>query len=183
MSPSSKLDPDPRSLEEARLLLGGLRALVRTQQVSERANVSCCGMTVAQAATLHVLYLEGPMRLGALSRRLGIAPSTLTRNVERIEARGWVERVEDPDDGRAFRMRLTTRGRAQGRQIEAQNEGAARQLLAQLPPQRRKRVVSGLMDLLEAMDGLLGPCCPDQFRPIHDFLEGVSHAEDRDERR
>jgi DNA-binding MarR family transcriptional regulator len=157
--------------ESARILLGGLRALVRTQQVSERANVSCCGMTVAQAATVHVLYLEGPMRLGALSRRLGIAPSTLTRNVERIEARGWVERVPDPGDGRAFHMRLTADGRDQARQIEQQNEQAAEMLLAELPADRRERVIGGLMDLLEAIDRVVRPQCPDQFMPIHEFLE------------
>jgi DNA-binding MarR family transcriptional regulator len=162
---------DPRLARDARLLLGGLRALLRTQQVSERANVACCGMTVAQAATLHVLYLEGPVRLGALSRRLGIAPSTLTRNLERIEARGWVERVDDPDDGRAFRLRLTRSGRAQARRLEEQNEASTRELLAGFPVARRQRVVGGLMDLLQAIDTQLGPCCPDQFRPIREFLE------------
>ena len=68
----------PQSARDADMLLAGLRALIRTQQIAERADVACCGMTVAQAATIHVLYLEGAMRMGALSRRLGIAPSTLT---------------------------------------------------------------------------------------------------------
>lgn len=162
--------------DEARVLIDALRALVRTQQISERANVSCCGMTVAQAATLQVLDLDGPMRLGDLGRRLGIAPSTLSRNVERIEARGWVERVPDPDDGRAFRLRLTGEGRERAREIERQNETSMRDLLAGLPEDRRRRVLDGLLDLLQAIDRVAGPCCPDQFEPIRTFLEARERA-------
>lgn len=157
--------------EQARFLLDGLRALVRTQQISERANVSCCGLTVAQAATLQVLHLEGPMRLGDLSRRLGIAPSTLTRNIERIEESAWVERVPDPGDGRAFVMRLTDEGRNHAEQIEARNELFARSLLAELPADRRQRMIGGLLDLLETIDRLAGDTAADQFLPIRAFLE------------
>jgi DNA-binding MarR family transcriptional regulator len=158
------------------MLLAGLRALIRTQQISERADVACCGMTVAQAATIHVLYLEGPLRLGALSRRLGIAPSTLTRNVERAEENGLVERVPDPDDGRALRLRLTRTGRRRARDIEDQNQRSARQLLDVLPADRRKRVVGGLFDLLEAIDTTVGDECPDQFKPIREFLQSRADA-------
>ncbi|MCP4201242.1 MAG: winged helix-turn-helix transcriptional regulator [bacterium] len=181
MPKRTKKDSDLRIAEQAEFLLEGLRALTRTQQISERANVACGGMTVAQAATLQVLYLEGPMRLGVLSRRLGIAPSTLTRNVERIEARGWVERVSDPKDGRAYRMRLTADGRTQARQIEEQNEQFAQLLIAELPLHRRERVIGGLLDLLEAIDRLAGELSDDQFKPIHEFLEARKPS-DRKER-
>jgi len=38
--------------EQARRLLENIRALVRRFSLAERADMSCCGMTVAQAATL-----------------------------------------------------------------------------------------------------------------------------------
>jgi DNA-binding MarR family transcriptional regulator len=157
--------------EEARLLLRALRALIRSQLISERADTSCCGMTVAGAAAIEVLHLEGPLRLGALSQRLGIAPSTLTRNVERIEERGLVERVPDPEDGRALRMRLTASGRRAARRFERQNERFVELLLEGLPAARRRRVVEGLLDLLEGMDRIAGARCPAQFKPVRDFLE------------
>ena len=75
--------------------------LVRRFALSERADVACCGMTVAQAATLEVLRAEGAMRLGALGRRLGISPSTLSRNLRRLQARDLLTRLPDPDDTRA----------------------------------------------------------------------------------
>jgi DNA-binding MarR family transcriptional regulator len=163
--------PLPPVADQARFLLDGLRALIRTQQISERANVSCCGLTVAQAATLQVLHLEGPMRLGDLGRRLGIAPSTLSRNIERIEESAWVERIPDPGDGRASVMRLTDEGRNHAEQIEAQNELFARSLLAELPADRRERMISGLLDLLETIDRLARDLSADQFLPVRRFLE------------
>jgi len=167
--------PDSALTRQAGFLLDGLRALLRTQQISERANAACCDMSMAQAATLHVLYLEGGMRFGALGRRLGIAPSTLTRNVERIEARGWIERRPDPADGRAFRIDLTATGRSRARQIEDQNQRFARLLLTELGPERGKGAVDGLFHLLEAIDRLAGPAANepaagDQFRPVREFL-------------
>ncbi len=52
--------------------------------------MSCCGVTVAQAAALEALSGHGPMRLKELGQRLGIAPSTLTRNLERLIEAGLV---------------------------------------------------------------------------------------------
>jgi DNA-binding MarR family transcriptional regulator len=181
MSAEHSHSTDSHLTRQAALLLDGLRALIRTQQLSERANVSCCGMSVAQAATLQVLHLEGPMRLGALSRRLGIAPSTLTRNVERIEARGWVERVPDPVDGRALEMHLTTDGRTRARALEDQNQQFARYLLAELPPERRERVLAGLLDLLEAIDRLAGDVSAGQFMPIRAFLQARRAMDTRED--
>src|SRR5262245_2829226 len=52
---------DMDSGPDARLLLQHVRALVRRFAISERADVFCCGMTIAQAATLETLRLEGPL--------------------------------------------------------------------------------------------------------------------------
>jgi len=95
-------DLDNDSPEQARRLLEGIRALVRRFSVAERADISCCGMTVAQAATLEALE-DSSLRLSELGQRLGITPSTLTRNLARLEERGLVIRETDPVDGRAQR--------------------------------------------------------------------------------
>src|SRR6188474_1627468 len=95
--PAATLATEP----DARQLLRHVRALVRRFAVSERADVFCCGMTIAQAATLETLRLEGPLRMGDLGRRLGIAPSTLTRNLRRLLESGYVKREADGSDGRA----------------------------------------------------------------------------------
>ena len=53
---------------QAEQLRGSVRALVRRFALAERADVSCCGLTVAQAATLEALGRLGPQRLLNLDR-------------------------------------------------------------------------------------------------------------------
>src|SRR5512139_130065 len=104
-------------------------ALVRRFSLSERADVLCCGLTVAQAATLEALREGGSLRLGPLARRLGISPSTLTRNLARLEADGLVARDADPDDARAARVRLTPAGERSAAKVEQQELAFAEGIL------------------------------------------------------
>ena len=60
----------PPSDDLALRLTDAIRALVRRFSLAERADIACCGMTVAQAATLEALA-GGGLRLGELGRRLG----------------------------------------------------------------------------------------------------------------
>jgi DNA-binding MarR family transcriptional regulator len=144
---------------DARQLCETIRALVRRFSVSERADVSCCGMTVAQAATLEALEIEGPLRLGDLGRRMGIHPSTLTRNLRRLEERGLVERTSESGDGRAARARLTERGRDAAREVERQSVQFARTVLDHLPEKRRAEVLCGVRELLDAVHDATQTCC------------------------
>lgn len=52
-----------------------------------------------------------PVRLSDLAADLGLDVSTVSRQVTRLGSRGLVRRRADPDDGRAGRLELTTRGR------------------------------------------------------------------------
>jgi DNA-binding MarR family transcriptional regulator len=156
--------------DAARELLQGIQGLVRRFSVAERADVGCCGVTVAQGAALGALLAEGPLRLGALGRRLGIAPSTLTRNVERLEAGGLVRREADEDDARSFRIRLTPEGGKAARAIERHEVAFARQVLARLPAERREAVSEAFRDLLVAVREATESCCPGAFEHL---MEGL----------
>ena len=123
---------------EARQFLRSVQALVRRFGVSERADVACCGMTVAQAGTLGVLLLEPGLRLTELGRRLGITPSTLSRNLARLLESGLVARTEDPEDARAARVRLTAAGRRKAEELRAQEEAFADDVLKRLPAEQRR---------------------------------------------
>lgn len=149
-------------LDDARALWHGIRALVRRFSLSERAEVSCCGMTVAQAATLEALRAR-PLRLGTLGRRLGIHPSTVSRNLERLEKRGLVARFADGDDARAARVRLTAAGERAAREVESGTERFAESILEQLPPDRRHEVLQSLQELLRAVRRATESCCPGAF--------------------
>lgn len=140
----------------------GIQTLVRRFSISERAEVSCCGMTVAQAAAVQALR-AGSLRMGELARRLGISPSTATRNLERLEQTGRVERFTDPEDARVARVRLTDAGRQAAAELMAQEVAFARSILEQIPPERRQTVVTALEELLTAVRRATESCCPGAF--------------------
>ncbi len=150
----------------ARELLTGVRGLVRRFSVAERADVACCGVTVAQAATLETLNREGPLRLGTLGRRLGVTPSTLSRNVERLETGQLVRREADPEDARSSRVSLTKKGRAAARELERQELAFAGQILERLPEARREAVSTAFRELLVAVREATEACCPGAYEHL-----------------
>lgn len=69
------------------------------------------GMTPSRMTALAVLAAEEPLRMGELAARLGISAPTVSRLVEHLAERGFLERVTDADDHRATRVRLSPAGR------------------------------------------------------------------------
>lgn len=68
------------------------------------------GLKVSQMNILVAAGRLGTARPAEVCERLHLDVSTLSRNVERMKARGWLEVVPD-DDGRAQPFRLTPTGR------------------------------------------------------------------------
>jgi DNA-binding MarR family transcriptional regulator len=154
-------------------LRSSFTALLRRFSISERADVQCCGMTVAQAATLEALGREGGLRLGRLGKLLGIAPSTLTRNLTRLEQAGLVRRTSDQEDGRAAQVELTEKGRRIRLRLEAMEDEFARRVLERLSPESRERALEGLSALLEAVRAETEGCCPGAFDHLVDIEGGL----------
>ena len=166
---------------EARRLLSGIRALVRRFALSERADVECCGMTVAQAAMLDALQGEAGLRLSDLGQRLGIAPSTLTRNLARIEEKGLVARKVDAADARAFRVALTAAGRQAAERLQELDVAFARSVIERLPAERRARTLGALNDLMVAVREATESCCPGAFDHLMQDFPRASCARTEDE--
>lgn len=68
------------------------------------------GLRVSQMNILVAAAKMGTVRPAEVCARLHLDVSTLSRNVERMKARGWLEVVPDAD-GRAQPFRLTRHGR------------------------------------------------------------------------
>lgn len=143
--------------------MDSVQALVRRFSLSERADVVCCGLTVAQAGTLEALRASGAMRPGELGRRLGIAPSTVTRNLSRLVEAGFVEQVADPEDARATQVRLLPSGLAAAAAVRGQEQEFAEAVFDRLPAERRHAIVEGLQELLVAVRSVTETCCPGAF--------------------
>jgi ubiquinone/menaquinone biosynthesis C-methylase UbiE/DNA-binding MarR family transcriptional regulator len=164
---------------QAKRLREVIHALVRRFSLAERADMGCCDMTVAQAATLEALA-EGGMRLSELGKRLGIAPSTLTRNLSRLEERGLIRKEADPIDGRAQRVILTEAGTDAAGDVRRHEETFARSVLDRLPRGSSADAMATLENLLTAVRSATEACCPGAYDHLFSSLENSLQEESMD---
>jgi DNA-binding MarR family transcriptional regulator len=108
-------------------------------------------LTGAQARVLALLARE-PMPMRQVARHLKCEPSNVTGIVDRLEARGLVERRPGPGDRRVKLAAATDEGRATAADLR-DSLGFAREPLAELTPLERTL----LRDLLTRMLGGRAP--------------------------
>jgi DNA-binding MarR family transcriptional regulator len=68
------------------------------------------GLEVSELSALEHLQAAGPMTLGRLGERLSMSPGAVTALVDRVERKGYVERVPNPKDRRSALVRETEAG-------------------------------------------------------------------------
>jgi DNA-binding MarR family transcriptional regulator len=91
------------------------------------------GLKISQMSVLVTVASLGSASPGAVGRRLHMEKSTLSRNVDRMRARGWLE-VVPTEDGRATELRVTPRGRRLLRDVHrpwSRAQGRAAELLGE----------------------------------------------------
>ncbi len=68
------------------------------------------GLEASELSALEHLQAAGPMTLGRLGERLSMSPGALTALVDRLEKKGYVERLPNPKDRRSALVRETEAG-------------------------------------------------------------------------
>lgn len=94
-----------------------------------------------------LLEAEEPRRIGVIAESLQVESPHVTRHVAALEQRGLVERVRDPDDGRAWRIALTGNGAEAALKCRAVTDEWLRGALAGWP-ERDKSELSRLLGKL-----------------------------------
>ena len=74
------------------------------------ADIARHGMTLAEFGILEALYHRGPLLLGEVQRRILVSSGGITFLVDRLTAKGLVERRQCPGDKRARYVELTPKG-------------------------------------------------------------------------
>lgn len=69
-------------------------------------------VTVAEWATLRMLYGRPPLSPSSLADEMGMTRGAITKLADRLIAKGLIQRAADPDDGRAQTLVLTPGGEA-----------------------------------------------------------------------
>lgn len=94
----------------------------------------------AAVPILRLLAGSGPLRTSELAVRLAVEAPHITRQVHRLEELDYLERVADPGDRRAHRVRLTRDGQDAADRIRTVSQRRVQHALAHWSSQDRKQL-------------------------------------------
>ncbi len=105
-------------------------------------------LTLAQLKAIYVVAAAGPLSMGALSERLGLALSTTSGTVDRLVRRGLLQRAEDPTDRRQVIVRATGDALEQIEHMSEIGRARMRDLLLRLPSDTDVETIERAISLL-----------------------------------
>lgn len=115
------------------------------------------GVSMTQAHVLSMLQRHGDVPMSRLADLIDVSLSNATGLIDRMEERGYVERVRVPDDRRVVIVRMTDTGRRLMDDMELLRENTFRQVLDRLAPDQLTGVDQATADLRDAINGETDP--------------------------
>jgi len=147
---TTSLDPAPHAAEIDLDALPG-NAIRRMQQIAVAIflqEAEATGITPVQFAALQALANSPRVDQRTLSRSIGFDTSTIASVIDRLEARGLVQRSLDPADRRVRLLALTPEGEAMLARVVPAMRRAQERMLQPLPPAERAEFMRMLLTLV-----------------------------------
>ena len=128
----------------------------RAQQIAVAIFMEECAafdLTPVQYAAMIVIDEQAGIDATRLSAQIAFDRSTLGNVLERLEARGFVQRYSSPEDKRVKLLKLTPEGRTVVKRAEAAVRRAQERMLAPLAAKDQKALLDLLSQLVEVNNG------------------------------
>lgn len=144
-------DAHPVELDEptaAALRLWVIMARAHTAVAAHAAaDVSRHGLTLAEFGIIEALYHRGPMLLGEVQKRILVSSGGITFLVDRLAAKGLVERRSCETDRRARYAALTPKGTALVAEIFPTHAETVKRAMAGISPEEQRQIADLLRDM------------------------------------
>ncbi|MFT4060655.1 MAG: MarR family transcriptional regulator [Legionella sp.] len=101
---------DMQSEKPAKRIILALRKIMQQMDNHSRRLNKCYGLTVPQIICLYEIYEKGAMSLSLLSKSVHLSMSTLVGVIDRLEEKGFVQRIRDIKDRRIIFINITDKG-------------------------------------------------------------------------
>ncbi|NKZ07484.1 MarR family winged helix-turn-helix transcriptional regulator [Actinomadura latina] len=105
-----------------------------------------------QLRAVEAISRFGRLNLGGLAEELGAIPSSTSRLCDRLEAAGLIVREPARADRREIIVRLTDQGEELYAQLVRRRRAAVRDVLAQMSPGSRARLIDALTEFGQACE-------------------------------
>ncbi len=127
--------------EEARDLLKAFRRIAQALDLQSRRIARAVGLTLPQLVVLTCVRDLGEVTSRAISQAADLSPATVVGILDKLEAKGLIERYRSSTDRRIVHTRLTEAGLAALRDAPPLLGEAFEDAFAGLPAARRQRLV------------------------------------------
>lgn len=111
------------------------------------ADIARHGLTITEFGVMEALYHKGPLLLGEVQRKILVTSGGVTYLVDRLAAKGLVERRRCDKDRRAYYAALTPDGEALIREIFPQHAAAIERALCGLDAEEKAQAIALLRTL------------------------------------
>ncbi|GIW01548.1 MULTISPECIES: MarR family winged helix-turn-helix transcriptional regulator [Roseiflexus] len=142
----------PSAYECAVLLLDTVPGVMRSIGSAMRQRHGSDDMPTMGQMRMLAMLAARPWSLSELAAAHQVTPSSMSRTVDVLVQRTWVERTTAPDDRRKVVLRLTPAGYAAHIAIRDAAREAAARLIEQLDERQRVHLHEGLSALRELVD-------------------------------
>lgn len=110
------------------------------------------GLSDAEVQALFTLHSKQVCRVSELSSEIGIPPSTATGILDRLDAKGLLERVPDPDDRRGIILKSVPATSAMIERLSATLTQEMEPVLSVLPDGRMQGMIEDLKQILSYLE-------------------------------
>jgi DNA-binding MarR family transcriptional regulator len=134
---------------DLKLWLRMLSCTVRVENTIRSRLRTAFGITLPRFDLMAQLerHPEG-LRMGELSKRMMVTGGNVTGIADQLEREELVVRVPDPQDGRAFMLKLTPRGRIAFAKMAAVHQGWVADLFGDISPNDKATMIA-LLDTMK----------------------------------
>lgn len=133
-------------------IIADFRAAMSQLKCASSQRLLRLGISMAQLHLLNSIQRRGEMTMSQLAEMLDISLSNATGLVDRIEERGFLERVRVPEDRRVVLIRITPAGTRMLEEADALTDEILRSVLGRLHTGQLTGVAQAVADLRAALD-------------------------------
>lgn len=133
-------------------LVPTLLSLSKTTRALMGIRLADLGLHQGQDELLIALDMSEPVSVSALSEKLFVRPSTVSKMLDRLSAKGLVARIPTPRDARLTLVRLTEKGNAAKTEVRQLWDMIEIELAGKMPSAGK----NSMMGALGTIDGIIG---------------------------
>jgi len=136
-----------------------VQRLVRVFQLFERDQIKVHGFTSSQCYCLIEILKSGRLTMNALSDRVNLGTSTMTRVIDKLVRDEFIKRDRDEADRRMVLVSLTEKGMEEASKLNSSVNEYYKKIISSIPSGKVDEVLNAVSVLLKAFDIANPNCC------------------------